>query len=599
VTSRKKCILVLQGAFICASAALAQVAPTTVFQLDGNAGSTPTNCTYAPPNTTGFCDNWDLLNGTGNNISGGGIGAGSSAGSSSVRTFINGTSSTFSFQGGGSKDANLISQWSYAVTGSPNKDTINAAYAAAYTQSNAFNLIFGADRLSPNGDANVGIWFFQQNVAPNTSGGFSGAHVDHDIFVISSFTGGGGTSTVSVYEWDHACASGVKNPAAGQCADSNLRVLAIPNSSCGSSIYCGVTNSAATNSTWEGSLASPLFFEGGVNLTAAFAAVGVTQLPCFSSFLVETRSSQSTSAVLKDFLAGGFPVCGLSLTKACGTPTIAANGTQVNYPVNGLVTNTGVGTLYNVSVFDTPQGGTAKPAILVSNNVSGSPNFNTSVLGAGETGTWSDSTTSSAASASDSAIAQGGLSSTTVPNGSSTQTNTVTSTIASKTCTSTFSTSLGVTKSCSTSLQVANSVVGVLVSFSGTVYNNGPSQVTGVSIKDTPGSGTAATISIGTLGPCTPAAFDANGNCTVAGASKPYASSYIPTNIDTVIGGVGGAGTGPGRYSWTDAVTITDATAAVGTLNKLTTGPFTGTYGGASATCPICQGQGSNGQCAP
>src|SRR6202030_362640 len=208
--------------------------------------------------------------------------------------------------------------------------------------------------------------FFKQNVVPKGSGGLTAMHVDHDMFVISAFTGGGGASTVSVYEWDHTCASGVKNPTAGQCADTNLRVLAIPNTSCGTSIYCGVTNAATTNTSWEGSIASPLFFEGGVDLTAAFKAVGVNQLPCFASFLEETRSSQSTTAVLKDFLAGGFPVCGLSITKACGIPSVVQGGTEVNYPVNGVVTNTGVGTLYNVSVFDTPTSpaGATRPAIL-------------------------------------------------------------------------------------------------------------------------------------------------------------------------------------------------------------------------------------------
>ncbi|PYX51450.1 MAG: hypothetical protein DMG79_03015, partial [Acidobacteria bacterium] len=80
--------------------------------------------------------------------------------------------------------------------------------------------------MSPNGDANIGIWFFQNNVGPNGSGGFTGSHVDHDVFLISAFTGGGGTSTIEVLEWDHTCAAGVKNPASGQCADTNLRLLA-------------------------------------------------------------------------------------------------------------------------------------------------------------------------------------------------------------------------------------------------------------------------------------------------------------------------------------------------------------------------------------
>lgn len=570
----------------CAAAGMAQVAPTTVFQLSGNAASDNLTCSYGQP-----CDYWNLLNGNGVGTSPG------VPGHSLVRTFISGTASTDSFTGGGSKDPNPISQWAYSSSPTPNKDTLNAGYAAAYESNGDFLLIFGADRASPSGDANIGIWFFQNSVGPNGSGGFTGSHMDHDIFLISAFTGGGGTSTITAYEWDHTCTSGVKNPAAGQCSDTNLRLLATPSTVCGTSIYCGITNPVPTNTTWEGTLASPLFFEGGIDLTAALKAVGVTQLPCFTSFLEETRSSASTSAVLKDFLAGGFPVCGLSITKSCGTPSVTSNGQDINYPVSGIVTNTGVGTLYNVSVFDTPAGGTTRPAILVVNNTSGSPNLNTSTLGPTETGTWSDSTVTTASSANDSAIAQAGLSSSVFPNGNPTQSNTVTTTKpATAACTSSFSTTLSVTKSCSTSLQVQNGVVSVLVGYSGTVYNNGPSQVTGVILTDTPSSGASNTINVGTLGPCTPAAFDANGNCTAAGASARYSSSYVPSNIDMVVSGVGGPGTGPGRYFWNDAVTITGATATVGKLNTLSSGPFAGTYGGASASCPICQG---SGECTP
>ena len=577
----KRLLFWLPGAVCCAAVAMAQTAPTSVFQLNGNAANSSSGCSYGP------CDYWNLLNGTGNNLSGGGIGAGSSAGQSAVRTFINGTSSTFGFQGGGSKDPNLISQWSYAVTGSPNKDTINAAYAAAYTQAGAFNLIFGADRLSPNGDANIGIWFFQQKVMPNGSGGFTGAHADHDIFVISSFTVGGGNSNVSVFEWDHTCASGVKNPGPGQCADSNLRVLALATGSgvCGSSPYCAITNPVATTSTWEGSIASPLFFEGGVNLTAAFAAVGITQLPCFSSFLVETRSSQSTTAVLKDFLAGGFPVCGMSLTKSCGTPAVNAGGTSINYPVNGLVTNTGVGTLYNVTVFDTI--GSLTPAttcsspgcdtISVVNNTPNSPNLGSNTLGAGETGTWSDSSTTTSLSQPDVAIAKGSTSS------SSGATLDVTSSSpAQQTCMTTVSTSLTVTKLCTTSL---NTSAQVQVGFSGKVCNTGPSQVTGVSLVDYPSnssSGSSVTSNF-TLAP----AGAANGaDCA------SYSGTYSPTHYDSIAGD----GTGPGRYFFNDLITISGATPTVGgpltPLKNQTDSRCNGTFGCTPASCPLCQGSG-------
>jgi hypothetical protein len=564
-----KWLLLLLVVLLLSGAAYAQVPPTNVFQLNGNPGDSNLSCVYGQP-----CDYWNLLNGTGVGNPPG------SAGHSTARTFVSGTSNTFNFTGGGSKDSNLISQWSYTSTNTPNKDTLNGAYAAAYSSGSDFELVFGADRLSPSGDANIGIWFFQNKVGPNGSGGFSGSHVNHDVFIISAFTGGGGTSTVTALEWDSTCPSGVKNPTAGQCADTNLRLLAVPSAICGSSIYCGITNSAAVTSTWEGSLASPLFFEGGVDLTAAFAAVGITQLPCFSSFLVETRSSQSTTAVLKDFLTGGFPVCGMNISKACGTASINAAGTSINFPVNGIVTNTGVGTLFNVQVFDTV-GNVTGSGINVVNNVSGSTYFNTNNLAAGDTATWSDSSISTSSSQSDSAYALAATSSggaQTLQSGNT----------ATATCTDSPVTMLTVSKTCKTTLQVLNNQVSVKVSYGGQVCNTGPSQVTNVALTDYPDSsntsGTGTSVSSGiTLGPGTVA----TPTCT------SYSGTYTPTLIDqTVIGSGQIAGDGPGRYFFSDLIAISSATAAIGSLNSLTTtDPRTNkTFGFTTASCPICQG---------
>jgi hypothetical protein len=566
MTMRKR-FLFLSGAALCCTAAALAEAPTTLFQIDGKAPNSSLSCSYGP------CDYWNLLNGNG-------IGANpGSQGHSLVRTFLNGTATTDSFTGGGSKDPSDLSQWAYSTSPTPNKDAINAGYAAAYiAPSGDFELMFGANRASPNGDANVGIWFFQQQVGLGPNGKFTGVHVDHDIFVISAFTGGGGTSGIAVFEWDHNCASGVKNPIAGQCSDSNLRLLGslAAGTACGTSNFCAVTNAATTTSTWTGDLVSPLFFQGGVDITAVLSAAAPgTTLPCFSSFLEETRSSQSTTSVLKDFVLGGFPVCGLSISKACAAPTVASGGTSINYPVGGVVTNTGIGTLFNVSVFDTV-GATTKAAILVNNTTSGSNFFHTSTLAAGDSGSWTDTTTASVSSLNDSAIAKAAITS----GGALTVT---TATPATATCTFTANTTLSITKACTTSLVAEGGIVDVLVSFSGQVCNNGPGQVTGIVLTDTPSSGTAATINVGTLAPCS---TFSGATCTVPACSN-YAGTYKPTGIDS---GNGTTAT-PGRYFWSDSIAITGATSALAgdTLNKVPAGqPFAGTYGGAGASCPIC-----------
>ena len=54
-------------------------------------------------------------------------------------------------------------------------------------------------------------------------------------------------------------------------------------------------------------LKSPYFYEGGLNLTALFPGQA---LPCFSTFISNTRTSQADSAVLKDFASGAIDTCG-------------------------------------------------------------------------------------------------------------------------------------------------------------------------------------------------------------------------------------------------------------------------------------------------
>src|SRR5262249_38869710 len=93
--------------------------------------------------------------------------------------------------------------------------------------------------------------------------------------------------------------------------------------------------------------------EGGVDVTAAFKAAKLTAPSCFSSFLEETRSSQSTGAELKDFLASEFTLCGISISTQCITAGITSTNVATAYNFTGGVTKKGVGALYNVKVTDT------------------------------------------------------------------------------------------------------------------------------------------------------------------------------------------------------------------------------------------------------
>src|SRR5450759_1071251 len=124
------------------------------------------------------------------------------------------------------------------------------------------SLVFGADRASASGDANVGIWFFQQKVVPNGTGGFTNGHLDHDIFIVSAFTTGGSVPNFTVYEWNSTCnKSHYSTPTTlPGCADTNLNELYSASTNCGSAFTCAVTNGASVLSSWGGTLAAQTFF---------------------------------------------------------------------------------------------------------------------------------------------------------------------------------------------------------------------------------------------------------------------------------------------------------------------------------------------------
>jgi hypothetical protein len=132
---------------------------------------------------------------------------------------------------------------------------------------------------------------------------------------LSDFTGGGTTPTIRVFKWD---------PTDPSAIDGTLVLLAGDGTAaeCGSSepaAYCATVNtSAGVPTPWEFTDKSGNdtygvgeLYEGGVNLSDPDLGLSGE---CFASFLVETRSSQSVDAVLKDFIMGNFQACESSIT---------------------------------------------------------------------------------------------------------------------------------------------------------------------------------------------------------------------------------------------------------------------------------------------
>src|SRR5262249_52415389 len=97
-----------------------------------------------------------------------------------------------------------------------------------------------------------------------------------------------------------------------------------------------------TNKSGQTQPAAGEFLEEGGDLTA----LGLQGW--FSSFLAETRSSQSPTATLSDFVIGNFPLCSLASPGFSGLSKV---GDSVAYALK--VTNTGAMPLYIQSVSDT------------------------------------------------------------------------------------------------------------------------------------------------------------------------------------------------------------------------------------------------------
>jgi hypothetical protein len=259
------------------------------------------------------------------------------------------------FTGGGSKDVRDTTSWQYSSGDvAPDKDEILNAAAAGYkTDTDADGkkeliVFFTADRFANDGDAQIGFWFFGDNVGPDGHGAFTGQHKTGDVLVLSDFSQGGTVSTVNVYEW-----VGGKNP---------LSHLSTGTGSvdCGAASHnpyaCAIENHTSTNSIWSytpksgpsGAYPQGSFIEGGINVTKLVP----NSNGCFASFMAETRSSTSPTAQLKDFAAGSFPVCApktvLTMTSSPAGDHHSGDSVDFTY----YDENKGTGALTNPTVSD-------------------------------------------------------------------------------------------------------------------------------------------------------------------------------------------------------------------------------------------------------
>jgi hypothetical protein len=250
------------------------------------------------------------------------------------------------------------------------KDDLVNVYTVAYRNPANQHLIlfFGAEKSSNLGDNNIGIWFLQDSSvgctvpASGKNTDFTGHHVVGDVLLTAAFTNGGTQANVEARTWKASADNGGEG------------VISAPDTGflCGSGgtgdKACAITNLADFDPPWTHplktagangtALAPQEFYEGGVDVTQLQIDAGNTGDPCITTFLADTRSSQSPTATLFDFAAGSFPVCHPATTLSLSrSPATIHSGDSVTW--RAVEQNTGTSPISNVAVHNAATGACA------------------------------------------------------------------------------------------------------------------------------------------------------------------------------------------------------------------------------------------------
>ncbi|WP_422678727.1 hypothetical protein, partial [Christiangramia portivictoriae] len=201
-----------------------------------------------------------------------------------------------SFIGGNTKDHIDLSSWQNQAGTSSDKSDIGQGGAVLI---NGIIYFFG-NRLSSEGTTNIGFWLFQQDVQ-SLDGSFSGIHEVGDILIVVEVTNGGAIGTVNAFKW-----VGAGN---GTIPQSSKTLVQLNTTNNTLNAYRNIDHEStpwphqAKNDPTPNNQPPITFFEGFIDIASLNLAD-----TCFSSFLVETRSSSVVTSVLEDYLGGGFNV---------------------------------------------------------------------------------------------------------------------------------------------------------------------------------------------------------------------------------------------------------------------------------------------------
>jgi hypothetical protein len=477
------------------------------------------------------------------------------------------------FTGGGSKDQLDIPKWNWKLGSTPDKDSIVEAFATVYRPTTGLRaghklIYFGANRFAVDGDAQIGFWFFQNNVTRNANGGFDGVHKPGDVLILSNFVKGGGQSNIQVFVVQSVDSKNnvtFGSPLGANNTNGNKVCLGLPNPNNNNlpDTACAATNGAPStaldpNFTGKGFNQGMYdvvgFFEGGIDLHDAAIATGIPGLDteCFGSFMVETRSSQSITAVLKDFALGPFEGCSATAKTEIHLGTDSASPPDVQGTTVPEKSTIHDKLILTASLGSPAVAGTATFKFYSTADCTGTVTATDGPFSLAATNPQTNPATSSVESSSHGPLSAGNYSFQAAYNGDDPNyPDKITSACETITVSSP---GVGITKSCT----AAYSGSVVTVSFSGTVTNTGSEDLHGVSITDSPASGNITQPSGGLL--AKGGTFDYAGSYTT---SWPSGGGTKATFTDTArvdaLGVNNGAvsGTAPASCDITIAPSIT------------------------------------------
>jgi hypothetical protein len=226
----------------------------------------------------------------------------------------------------GSQDDNVLStKWHWNRGSTNDKGDIQNACAALVNDT----LYFFGDRTAINGTAQIGFWFFLDDVFPKPDGTFNGEHRVGDLLVLSNFVNGGGTVQIKVYQFTGY--GGGKAQFKLLTSGGDTARAAVNNQEY--NVPSGVTNwTFQAKGGVAGKYVTGSYFEGFIALKK------ITSNLCFQQFLMETRNSAELSASQQDMAADDFDILpDVNLTvalKAGVTKGTAQAGCPDLYQVN-------------------------------------------------------------------------------------------------------------------------------------------------------------------------------------------------------------------------------------------------------------------------